>query len=281
VRTVLIGVLCLAALAGCGSDPDEDGVTKVVATTPQLADIARNVAGEAVEVETLLEGNVDPHDYEPRPSDAKALAEADVILRSGGEVDAWLGDLVDSAGVSEDRVIDVGAAIGMGRADPHWWQNPDNVVEAVKVMTVFGDRARAAAYTDEVHALTRAIDACMRSIPRERRRLVTNHDAFEHFADRFGIEILGTIIPGGSTAAQPSARDVRELVGAIRRAGVTTIFPESALRQDLEEAVARDAGAKVGEPLYADTLGPAGTYLGALRHDAAAMARGFGGDCDL
>ena len=73
-------------------------MTKVVATTPQLADIARNVAGEDVEVETLLEGDVDPHDYEPRPSDAKALAEADVILRSGGEVDAWLGDLVDSAG---------------------------------------------------------------------------------------------------------------------------------------------------------------------------------------
>ena len=284
MRTVLIGALCVAVaavLAGCGSDPGEDGVAKVVATTPQLADIARNVAGEEVEVETLLEGDVDPHDYEPRPSDAKALAEADVILRSGGEVDAWLGDLVDSAGVSEDRVIDVGEAIGATGDDPHWWQNPDNVVEAVKVMSAFAGKTRALEYVDEVQALTRAIDACMRSIPRERRRLVTNHDAFGHFADRFGIDVLGTIIPGGSTAAQPSSRDVRELVATIRREGVTTIFPESALRQDLEEAVARDAGARVGEPLYADTLGPSGTYLGALRHDAAAMARGFGGDCDL
>jgi ABC-type Zn uptake system ZnuABC Zn-binding protein ZnuA len=112
---------------------------------------------------------------------------------------------------------------------------------------------------------------------------VTNHDAFGYFARRYGIEVLGSIIPALTTAAQPSAGDVRRLVAAIRREGVTTVFPESALNQRLEDAVARDAGAKVGEPLYADTLGPSGkgSYLDALRHDATLIAASFGARCDL
>ena len=279
----------LLALAGCG-DPGRGGRPLVVATTPQLADFARQVGGDRIEVRTLLPANVDPHDFEPRPSDAEAIARADVVLRSGGEVDEWLDDLVDTAGGDAD-VVAVGERIRARGDDPHWWQDPlmtfravGAVWEALREADPAGADAYergAAAYGQEVGALHREIAACMRSIPRERRKLVTNHDAFGWFARRYGIDVLGSIIPGRSTSARPSAQDVRELVDAIRREGVRTIFPESALNQRLEEAVARDARAKVGEPLYADTLGRAGTYLGALRHDAAAMARGFGGDCSL
>ena len=123
----------------------------------------------------------------------------------------------------------------------------------------------------------------MAAIPADRRKLVTNHDAFGYFAHRYDITVLGSIIPALSTSAQPSAGDVRRLVAAIKREKVSTIFPDSAINQRLEDAVARDAGAKVGPALYADTLGPKGsegaTYLGALRHDASAMAAGFGGAC--
>ena len=117
----------------------------------------------------------------------------------------------------------------------------------------------------------------------DRRKLVTNHDSFGYFAARYDIEVLGSIVPALSTSAQPSAGDVRRLVAAIKRENVTTIFPESALNQRLERAVARDAGVEVGEPLYADTLGPDddGTYLDALRHDAALIAESFGADCAL
>ena len=270
-------------VAACG---DEDGgdARLVVASTPQLADFALEVGGDEIEVQTLLPENVDPHDFEPRPSDVEALAGADRVLRSGGEVDAWLDDLLDSAGVEEDRVVDVGAVVAPGEEDPHWWQDPRKAIEAVDLIgAALGGEAiaRADRYAARIRALDREIAACMRSIPAERRKLVTNHDAFGWFARRYDVEVLGSIIPGLSTSARPSARDVRELVDAIRREDVRTIFPESALDQRLEEAVARDAGARVGEPLYADTVGDAGTYLGALRHDAAAMARGFGGDCDL
>lgn len=280
MRTVLILLAGLAVLAGCGGDATGEGEgRRVVASTLQLGDFARQIGGPDVQVETLLDAGTDPHDFEPRPSDARAIAEADVVLRSGGDIDAWLDDVVDTAGGDADVIV-VGEEIGADLEDPHWWQDPRNVVRAAAVIgRALG--ADAAAYARRVRALDREIDACMRSIPAERRKLVTNHDALGYLARRYGIEVLGSIIPGRSTAAQPSARDVRELVARIRREGVRTIFPETALGQRLEQAVARDAGAEVGEPLYADTLGPEGTYLAALRHDAAVLARGFGGRCDL
>ncbi|HEX2087776.1 MAG TPA: metal ABC transporter substrate-binding protein [Solirubrobacteraceae bacterium] len=284
VLKIFTTALALAAiLAGCGGgDAQDDGRLRVVVTTPQLADFARQVGGDRVEVEALLDARADPHEYEPRPSDAEAVARADVVLRSGGELDAWLEDVVDSAGGDADVVV-LADEIRAEGDDPHWWQDPRNVLRAIGVLRreLGGGGSGARAYAERVLALDESVAACMRSIPRERRKLVTTHDAFGWFARRYGIEVLGSILPAGSTSAQPSARDVRELVDAIRREGVRTVFPESALDRRLEAAVARDAGATVGEPLYADTLAPDGTYLSTLRHDAAAMAEAFGGDCEL
>jgi ABC-type Zn uptake system ZnuABC Zn-binding protein ZnuA len=286
MRIVLITACSLAvlALAACGRSEGEDG-RLVVATTPQLADFARHVVPAGTEVRALLPENVDPHDFEPRPSDAEAIADADLLLQSGGEVDDWFDDLFDSAGGDEDRRIVLDERIEATGDDPHWWQDPHMAAKAVEAIgATFAEEEaaeRTRAYVGEIRRLDRAIERCVRSIPPERRKLVTNHDAFGWFARRYDVEVLGSIIPGRSTSARPSARDVRELVDRIRAEGVRTIFPESALDQRLEEAVARDAGVEVGEPLYADTLGPSNTYVGALRHDAAAIARGLGGDCDL
>ena len=285
VRMVLILAVAVASVAwvGCGDDGEGagDGTLRVVATTQQLGDMARQAGGEAVSVKTILDAKVDPHEYEPRPSDAEAIAAADVVLRSGGEIDGWMDDLVEQAGGDAEQVI-VAEAIGETGEDPHWWQDPRNAIEAVDVIArAFGpDRAPGArAYKAEIADADRTIARCMAAIPAEGRKLVTNHDAFGFFARRYDIEILGSIIPGRSTAAQPSAGDVRRLVEAIRREGVETIFPESALGSRLEDAVARQSGAEVGPALYADTVGPDGTYLGALMHDATVMAEGFGGRC--
>jgi ABC-type Zn uptake system ZnuABC Zn-binding protein ZnuA len=265
-----------------------------VATTPHAGDFAREVGGERVDVDVLVPVDADPHDYEPRPSDARAVAEADVLVRSGGEVDAWLDDLVASAGGDAARVTLIDSVRRAGE-DPHWWQDPRNVVLAAgRLGTAFGEAdpagqgayARGAAgYARRVRALDVAIADCMRAVPAGRRKLVTGHDAFGYFARRYDVDVLGSIVPALSSSAQPSAGDVRRLVAAIRRADVGTIFPESALDQRLERAVARDAGARVGPALYADTLGredsDGATYLDALRHDAGAIATGFGGDCTL
>src|SRR5215207_3098644 len=116
-------LLLLLVLAGCGGSASASDGPRVVATTTQLADIARNVAPSA-QVTTLLHANTDPHEYEVRPRDVKALAKADVVLRSGGETDEWLEGALDSAGVDEDAVVDAGRAAGIVGDDPHWWQDP-------------------------------------------------------------------------------------------------------------------------------------------------------------
>ena len=299
----LLALTVATTVAGCGDDGGGDASgerLRVVATTTQVADFARQVGGERGQVDALLAPNADPHDYEPRPSDARAVAEADVVLRSGGDLDGWLGDVVDSAGGDAEQVtlidaVDTIAGDEGGEPDPHWWQDPRNTVMAVErvgaVLTGADPGGRAAyergarAYVDRVRTLDTAIARCLSAIPEDRRELVTNHDAFGYFAARYDVEVLGAITPGLSTAAQPSAGDVRRLVALIRESDVPVVFPESALDQRLEQAIADEAGAEVGPALYADTLGRRGTegetYLGALRHDAAAMAEGFGGSCRL
>ena len=298
MRRLLALASLTAALiaAGCGADASTggDASLRVVATTTQLADFARQVGGDRVAVRSLLSANADPHDYEPRPSDARALAQADVVLQSGGDLDAWLGDVLERAGGDAERVTLIDAVETLD-GDPHWWQDPRNATRAVeRIRAAFaeGDPAGRAAYADraeryggQIATLDASIARCMQAIPAEDRQLVTNHDAFGYFAARYDIEVLGSIVPALSTSAQPSAGDVRRLVETIRREDVRTVFPESALGQRLERAVAEEAGARVGPPLFADTLGPAGsgaeTYLEAFRRDAAAMAEGFGGRCRL
>jgi len=318
-------VLAATVLAACGgTEPDGAGGGRpsVVATTTHVADLARNVAGERAEVTSLLSPNTDPHDFEPRPSDARALAEADLVLRSGAEIDEWLGGFIESTG-RDVPVTDLMAAVdtieggehahegeeahgeeegeahadeegeGGASVDPHWWQDPRNAmaaVERIRDVLIEADpegRAvytrNAAAYLDRLRATDRAIATCMEAIPADQRKLVTDHDALGYFTQRYGIELVGTVLPALSTSAQPSAGEIADLVRTIEREGVRTLFPQSQLGTGLQQALARETGARVGPPLVTDALRPEGsrgaTYLDALRYNARAMARGFGADC--
>jgi zinc/manganese transport system substrate-binding protein len=307
-RTLALAVLGLIAalLGACGSggsagDAGADDARTAVATTTQVADLARAVAGERADVRQILRPNADPHEYEPRPSDVKAVAGAAVVLRSGGGLDDWLDGVLDNAGsqASTTTLIDaVRTRRAGGEVDPHWWQDPRNAIAAVRrirdvlIAADPGGRAayaaNAAAYLTRLRSLDAAIAACMGSIPSARRRLVTDHDALGPYAERYGIEVVGTVIPALSTQAQASAGEVARLVRTIRAARVQTIFPEGSGSAKLARAVARDAGATVGPALYADTLGPAdspgATYIGALRFNTRALATGFGAgarECQL
>lgn len=296
LAVVLAAVLLAACSSGGAGAGAADGTPTVVATTTQVGDLARAVAGDRADVRQILRPSSDPHEYEPRPSDVRAIAGAGVVVRSGGDLDAWLGDVLDNAG-SDARVVTLLDAMPTTRAepggevDPHWWQNPRNGVVAVERIRAAlaaadpGGRAvydaNARRYAARLRALDTAIAACMRAIPATRRRLVTDHDALGYYADRYRIEVLGTVIPALTTQAQASAGEVARLVDAIRAAGVRTIFPESSVSPKLTRAIARDAGARVGPALYADALGPTGspggTYLGSLRANTQALAVGFAG----
>ncbi len=299
----LVGAAVAALLlGGCASSPGgSPGQLSVVATTTQVADFVRAVGGPAVFVDQVLRPNTDPHAYEPRPSDVEAAAAAELVFANGDGLDAWIDDVVADSG-SDATVVELGAAVPerlpgesdgaeASRYDPHWWHDPRNAGAAVREVArrlSEADPSRrrlfarnAAAYLAKLRALDRAIARCVDSVPRGQRKLVTDHDAFGYFAHRYGIDVVGAVIPSQTTEAQASGRDLAELVDLIEREGVRAIFPETSLSADVAETIARQTGANAGHALYGDTLGPAGsagaTYLGMEAANADAIVRGLKG----
>jgi ABC-type Zn uptake system ZnuABC Zn-binding protein ZnuA len=294
---LLLALLSFSGLVvACGAG-DDDGATaagaerlRVVATTGQAADFAREVGGDSVAVTGLLPPNADPHDFEVRPDDVKTLADADLVVRSGGDLDAWLDGAIDSSG-TDAATITLGDHVEQIKGDPHWWQDPHNAVAAVAALRdalVRADPARAdgyrrdaAAYTQRLRRLDRAVRDCMAKVPARDRTLVTTHDALGYYARRYGIRVVGTVIPSRSTVAQPSAGDIAALVDTIEREGVKAVFAESSVNPDVEQAIARESGAVVGRALWADTLGPAdsdgATYVDSIAANTAALVDGFTG----
>lgn len=303
------------ALAACGDDEASGGGgISVVATTTEVADLARNVVGDEGEVTQILSANADPHDYEPEPSDAEALTDADLIIRSGGDLDLWLDDIVESSG-SDAPVLTLIDSVDTSEGDheqaeehaeepageerpagehseeidPHWWQSPQNAVLAVEAIRDELDSidggdaeafdANADAYIAKLEMLDTEIADCVEQVPTAQRKLVTSHDALGYYADRYGIEVIGAVIPALTTQAQASAGETAELIETIEDAGVTTIFAEAGVNASLEQTIADEAGAAVGDELWADTLGPEGsgasTYIDAMKANTDALVSGF------
>ena len=299
-RPALIILALATVIAGCGEAEGGDGGERigVVSTTTQVADMARNVGGDRVEVTSLLAPGADPHDYEVRPADVEALSRARAVLRSGGELDEWLGEAIEGSG-TDAPTVDLSERLPAGaNPDPHWWHDPRNAERAVAAIRDAlsaadpdgeGAYARnARAYLDELESLDAAVRSCMQRVPAEQRKLVTTHDALAHYAERYDIEVVGTVIPSSSTAGQPSAGDTRDLVETIEREDVKAIFTESSVNPKVEKAIADETGATIGTPLWADTLGPEGssgdTYIGSIAANTRALVDGFTGgavDCRL
>jgi zinc/manganese transport system substrate-binding protein len=277
-------------VVGCGEDDGGAAPARltVVATTTQAADLARNVGGDDVEVVGLLAPNSDPHEYEVRPRDLELLTEADLVVRSGGDVDEWLGDAIEGAGSDAPVVtlIDHVQAVG---DDPHWWQDPRNGLRAVAAIEralldvdpAGAYAANAARYEARLRRLDRAVARCIAEVPPAQRKLVTTHDSLGYYARRYGIEVIGAVIPSLSTSGQPSAGETAELVRTIRDEDVRAIFAESSVDAKVEQAIARETGATVGKALWADTLGPQGsdgaTYVASIAANTRALVEGFSG----
>jgi ABC-type Zn uptake system ZnuABC Zn-binding protein ZnuA len=278
----------LAFAAGCGgagaSKASEQGAVAgrlpVVTTTTQLTDFARIVGGDHVDVYGILKPNVDAHDFEPSPADIARLASARVIVKNGVGLESWFDPTIRNA---DTRAAIVEAATGVeARSDPHVWQDPRNARKMVH--TIAGAFAAAdpahrseyeaneAAYAAELDRLDAEIAAEIAGLAN--KMIVTNHDAFRYYIDRYGLEFVGSIIPGFDSQAELSARDISGIVSLIKASGVKAVFSESSLPPKTAEAIARDAGVRVvagANSLYGDSLGPPGsdgdTYLKMLRHN--------------
>jgi ABC-type Zn uptake system ZnuABC Zn-binding protein ZnuA len=295
-----VAALAFGAIGATGAAGSADAPS-VVATTTVVADWARAVGGDRATVHQILRPNTDPHEYEPRPSDVERTADAKLVLENGDGLDRWMGDVVRQAD-GDGRVVDLsqglpvrlpGEASGAeaSRYDPHWWNDPRNARHAVlairDALTAANPaaaatyRANAEAYLRRLDASDRAVATCLDRVPAAQRTLVSDHDAFRYFAERYGIRLVGAVIPSQSSQAQPSAGDLAALVDTVRRSGVRAIFSERSLPRGLAEQIARATGARADLALYGDGLGPrsspAGDYLGLLRANADAMADGFSG----
>ncbi len=249
----------------------------------------------------MLRPNTDPHEYEPRPSDVLQTADAKVVLENGDGLDHWMADVVSQAD-GPGAVVDLSAGLPQrlpgedsgeeaSQFDPHWWHDPRNAAHAVEAIrdalakanpdAADTYRANAAAYLARLEETDRAVAACLDRVPAGQRQLVSDHDAFGYFAARYGIQVIGAVIPSQSTQAQPSAGDLADLADLVRSTGVKAVFPEESLSPDLARQIARETGARADLTLYGDGLGatgsPGGTYLGMLLANADAMADGFSG----
>jgi ABC-type Zn uptake system ZnuABC Zn-binding protein ZnuA len=309
-RGSLAAATAAAALlvVGCGGGSSGSGQLQVVATTTQIGDFVREVGGNAVDVHQILTPNTDPHEYEPRPNDVTSTADAKIVFTNGDNLDAWMTKVVDDSG-SGARVIDLGSQLPVklpGEAsgpeasqyDPHWWHDPRNAEAAVREISASlsqadpKDRAafeaNARRYEAQLKRLDAGIARCMDTVPAAQRKLVTDHDAFGYFARRYGIQVVGAVIPSQTTQAQPNAEDLSNLANLIRREQVKAIFPESSLSPKLAQTIASETGANANYTLYGDTLGPSDssgdTYLHMEEANADQMVKGFTnghGGCEI
>lgn len=286
--------LLLASCGSAGPSNTNTGTLKVVATFSILGDLVQNIAGDKIELRTLVGPDADTHTFEPSPADGAALAEAQIVFENGLGLEAWLNDLYVSSGSQAKRVVVTASitpdtfSIGAeaGEIDPHVWQNPIYTLEMVKsirdaLISVDGPNAaiytaNAENYLTQLNELDQSIAAQVDSLPDSKRKLVTNHDALGYFAARYGFEIVGTALGSISTeAGEASAADLARLVEEVKSAGVPVIFTENVENSKIIEQVASEAGVVVGPPLYTDALGQPDTegdsYLNMMRYNAATI----------
>ncbi|MGW5647220.1 zinc ABC transporter substrate-binding protein AztC [Saccharopolyspora sp. NPDC003752] len=293
------GIAFLLALTGCAAgEPDRSGV---VVTTNILGDITRQIVGDQAEVTVLMKPDADPHSFGISAQQAAELEQAGLVVHNGLGLEEGVARNVQAAEAAGIPTLAVGSAVDPvrytaagtdGRLDPHFWTDPQRVSRAVDVIAeqviahVEGVdpqavRANAARYRAAVDRLDAEMGGQFAGIPAERRKLVTNHHVFGYLAQRYDFEVVGAVIPSGTTLASPSASDLQSLADTVRAAGVPAIFADSSQPDRLARVLADQAGLDVEVvPLFSESLSRpgrgAGDYLEMMRSNAESIARGLG-----
>ncbi|HLG45967.1 MAG TPA: zinc ABC transporter substrate-binding protein [Reyranella sp.] len=262
-----------------------EGRMKVVATFSILGDLVREVGGDAVDVTILVGPDSDAHTYQPRPTDARALAGARVLVSNGLGFEGWIDRLAEAANFKGRRVV---ASAGTpADSDPHCWQDvacarryvaniADGLAEADPANAALYAK-RAAAYDQRLATLDAWIRREIASVPEARRQVITGHTSFRYFARAYDVRFSAPT--GYSTDAEPTARDVANLIRQVREQKIKALFIENMTNPALVAEIARDSGASVGPRLYSDALskpdGPAPTYEAMMRHNVTALVAGM------
>lgn len=282
---VIAGLLAVTS-TGCSSDDPADGTVSVVATTTILGDLVHNVVGENAEVEVLMPVGVNPHDFQASAQQVAAIQRADLVVANGLGLETGLHDVLEAATADGVRVWDVAPDIEPrpfvevvdaeeahedhedGDLDPHFWLDPRRVALAADLLAAelaeaapgVDWSARADVYAAELDSLDISSVERLAVVAPADRKLVTNHLSLGYFSDRYGFEMVGTVIPGGESLANPSSAELASLVEVIESEQVRAIFTETIEPDILAQAVAAEVGyeVKVVE-LYTGSLGVPGS----------------------
>ncbi len=331
---VFVGVAGIL-LAGCGNDDaggGDDGAERptVVATTNILGDVLRNVAGDQIDVVTIMPVGADPHSFQASAQEANQMREADALIVNGGGFEEGLLDVIEAAtddGTPTFAAISAVETVEFGESshdheddhadedhadedhadedhadedhadeddhdhadgDPHFFTDPARMADAADAMAAFliehvdgidaaALQASADAYVAALEALDAEVEEVLAAIPDDRRVLVTNHEVFGYFADRYGFEVVGTVIPSGSTADGASAGALAELAELVAAEGVPAIFADTSSKNELAETLADEVGGDVAVvELFSESLGDASsggaTYVDMVRTNADRIA---------
>ena len=291
-RRITIAAAFSLMLAGCGAESTGGEGLRVVATTTILGDVARNVVGDGAGVEVLIPLGTDPHDYQASSQQVAAIRQADLVIANGLLLEEGLQDVLRSLTEDGANILELAPSLDplpfateAGAEDPHVWLDPIRMAEAAQIIAteltaISGGAqwlARAESYGAELVAADEQIETILAAVPSAARRLVTNHDALGYFAARYGFEIVGTVIPGGSTLADPSSAELAGLVRVLEEQGVTAIFAETTEPSALAQAVAAEIGDEIEVvDLYTGSLGEPGsgadTLIGLLLTNATRIA---------
>lgn len=307
----VLGVVLLVLLwaGGCAGGVDSNAaggspgtLPSVLAAESFLADIAQNVAGSRLTVGTLIPRGADPHAFEPTPADVRRVSDAQVFIVNGAGLEVFLDKLLTGVG-GERRVIEASFGLsprpeepaggepvdsgghGGSEVDPHFWLDPvlvQTYVANIERGLTEADPAGAAEYAANAakySAELRRLDAWVRSqvdtVPQARRLLVTDHHSLGYYADRYGFRVVGALLSSFSTGAAPSARQMVELIAAIKETGAPAIFLAVGTNPQLAEQIGRDAGVRVVTGLYthsvSDPKGEATTYIAMIEYNTRAI----------
>ncbi|WP_284235318.1 zinc ABC transporter substrate-binding protein AztC [Arenivirga flava] len=288
--SVALGVAGLLALSGCGAVAGDDRPL-VVVTTNILGDVVGELVGDQAEVMTLMRPNADPHSFEISAQEAARLRSADLLVSNGLGLEEGLQQHLDAADDVEQfvagdaiEVLDYAEGDAAGQPDSHFWTDPQRMLDVVDALVPVLQDLGIADPDPQYRAAIEQLDAEMTEafagIPDDRRALVTNHHVFGYLAQRFDFDVIGAIIPGGTTLAAPSASDLASLVGAVEEAGVPAIFAESSSPDRLARALAEEADVHVEVvELFTESLteadGGAPDYLTMMRVNTERITTGL------
>jgi len=286
MRYIFLLLILLTSLTACGGQPASPSGTfasVILPSTSFLADITRNIAGDRVSVTSLLPVGTDPHSYQPSPQDVTKIAQSKLLIINGADYEHFLEPILDNAG-GEREVIEASEGINpraeAGSVDPHLWLDPNNIIVYVEnireALTHFDPegaavyQSNADAYVTELKRLDTWIVEQVKQIPVEKRLLITNHEAFGYFAERYGFTIAGTVIESFSTDASPSAQQMAALIDQIKSSGAPAIFLDASDNTTLAQQIAAETGVRVVTDLHLESLTdgpPAATYIDMLKHN--------------